>query len=333
MTACVTSLDYQDRGWTKNHRRMFANPDLKDARTLGVFTFLIGMAEKEPRAVEVPGGVLQIDRGQVFFRLKDLCERLNLTTKQARIILQKFADAGMIETAQVLRGALVRALDRAKGGALVGTLLTLRNYCKYQGAEKDKGIGSGDGEGIGKGRLTRAGIPGDSSLRSESDSPLRVESEEKIPRNDSESSLRSDSLQPAAAENGQGELIALGRDLGEIKKPWSSSNKPRTYETLPTGKDGKREYPAEFEELWAAYPQREQDTKAGCYARWRRAVTDKVRVRHEDMLAAAQLVSGNDDHRLGFLRWLRERGWLERPVKRQTMLEKFGVPDDVTGWG
>jgi hypothetical protein len=86
---------------------------------------------------------------------------------------------------------------------------------------------------------------------------------------------------------------------------------------LPMNGKGKR-YPGEFEDVWASYPRQPQDTKPGCYERWRKAVVDDKAGPDAITMAAKSYASANgyNEYRFGLLRWLRERLWLEGEAPR-----------------
>jgi hypothetical protein len=109
-----------------------------------------------------------------------------------------------------------------------------------------------------------------------------------------------------------------------LKTPNVESNSNRIPDSAPAKPTprGRKEYPAEFGQLWSTYPRREEDDKAECFKHWQ-AVTKSVEPSALLVAATAYHAEHHDNEfRFGLRRWLSKHLYRNPvPKRRQTQEE------------
>ena len=88
-------------------------------------------------------------------------------------------------------------------------------------------------------------------------------------------------------------------------------------------------YPEEFEQLWAAYPAREEDTKDGCYRHFRKQMTEG-RADFVAMLEAAKAYrreKGDYAYRFGLRKWLADGHYRQQKAAVPVASGRLNVAD------
>ena len=126
------------KGWFKVDRKIFDNTFLNQGPfdRFHAWLDLIGMASFEDSIVYEGNTAIQVPRGSLYVKSKDLEKRWNWSRKQVRAFLGSLEGQSMVTTK----------------GTTKGTTITIENYAFYQGQGPTKGTTEGTTKGTTKGQ-------------------------------------------------------------------------------------------------------------------------------------------------------------------------------------
>jgi hypothetical protein len=117
-------------GWVKLHRSAEDHPVLKNATRRGLFDRMLLRAARQPRRVSWRGRSIALERGQLAVSVREFAEANELGHKETRLHLDRLAREGMISVTPIL--ATAKDTEKGTARANLGTLITIRNFDKFQ---------------------------------------------------------------------------------------------------------------------------------------------------------------------------------------------------------
>ena len=112
-----------NEGWIRLHRKLLDNPIYSKLDYLGLWCFLLLLANHKYKEIILDGKKTTIKRGQLLTSISKISDRFGISKSKTTFVLNYFKVERMIERSSTNKY----------------TIITIENYCRYQDVERAVG--------------------------------------------------------------------------------------------------------------------------------------------------------------------------------------------------